>query len=334
MTTDKLLEALGTRRNTAAMVDISSDRLDSLADVSLSDLLLETPRPTNPSESKTKQELLELMGINSMDLSFDRSTRNGSSYDGTSLDDLLNTVNTTFQQTSISDNLRTNTTTAAAAAPQASPALLPVTVASTSATTKRRNWTKGEDALLVQAVEKCGSNNWRAVAACVPSRTNGQCAERWGKYVKPGLKKGHWTTFEDNTLMRLVQSGMTHWPTIAEHIPGRTSKQVRERWCKYLNPSLNRSPFTASEDAQIVEKRELYGAKWTMIAKEIGTGRTGEAIKHRWKALENKAKREGEIQGLMKRHRESRLSSARQNDTKRQELADIGTRLLRDSLEF
>jgi hypothetical protein len=46
-----------------------------------------------------------------------------------------------------------------------------------------------------------------------------------------------WSQEEDNTLAFHVYSGSCHWPTVARHLPGRTTRQVKERWnsgaCKF-----------------------------------------------------------------------------------------------------
>jgi myb proto-oncogene protein len=41
-----------------------------------------------------------------------------------------------------------------------------------------RKWTAEEDAKMMDAVTECG-NDWVAIAALVPGRTNWQCRERW-----------------------------------------------------------------------------------------------------------------------------------------------------------
>jgi myb proto-oncogene protein len=49
---------------------------------------------------------------------------------------------------------------------------------------KKGKWTAEEDAKLIDAVSKHG-NDWVAVAALVPGRTNEKCSKRWANYLDP-----------------------------------------------------------------------------------------------------------------------------------------------------
>jgi hypothetical protein len=55
-------------------------------------------------------------------------------------------------------------------------------------------WTVGEDAMLTDAVTEHGGNNWAAVAALVPTRTNTMCRKRWVENWTPASTKvnGQW----------------------------------------------------------------------------------------------------------------------------------------------
>jgi len=147
-----------------------------------------------------------------------------------------------------------------------------------------KKWTPENDALLCAAITKYDACNWKAIATLVPGRTHAQCLQRWAKVLKPGLKKGPWTTEEDAHLTQLVQSGEENWTDIAGSISGRTSKQCRERWFHHLDPSIKRSPYTEEEDALIMSIHNTLGSKWALIARQL-PGRTGEAVKTRFKTL-------------------------------------------------
>lgn len=146
-----------------------------------------------------------------------------------------------------------------------------------------------------------------------------QCLQRWKKALKPGLKKGSgnfhfhetllhsqslpstfyfllsgtWSDQEDALLTKL-ESQMPHvfknWGKLAAHMPGRTSKQCRERWRQYLDPRLNRSLFSPQEDERLIQLYEKLGKQWSLIAKHLD-GRTENSVCSRIKALMNKMKR-------------------------------------------
>ncbi|DBA00778.1 TPA: hypothetical protein N0F65_004683 [Lagenidium giganteum] len=151
-----------------------------------------------------------------------------------------------------------------------------------SSTGKR--WTSEQDDALRSAVEEFGQRNWKAIASRVPGRNHAQCLQRWNKVLKPGLVKGHWSYEEDSILERMVLQGCHSWAEVATAIPGRTAKQCRERWRNHLDPSINKSPFTPEEDITIQRAYETLGNRWTQIA-ELLPGRTEDAVKLRWKAL-------------------------------------------------
>ncbi|KAE8902143.1 hypothetical protein PF005_g14512 [Phytophthora fragariae] len=147
-----------------------------------------------------------------------------------------------------------------------------------------RRWSKHEDESLRLAVERSGERNWKAIADQVPGRNHTQCLQRWTKVLKPGLIKGHWTPEEDAKLRELVAEGKKNWGQVASLIPGRTSKQCRERWCNHLDPNINKGSYTEDEDKIIVEMQAKLGNRWSIIAQQL-KGRTEDAVKIRWKSL-------------------------------------------------
>ncbi|KAJ3089719.1 Myb-like DNA-binding domain protein [Quaeritorhiza haematococci] len=67
-------------------------------------------------------------------------------------------------------------------------------------TLKRGKWSKDEDEALREAIAIHGKENWPAISAGVPGRSDAQCYERWYMGLSPDIKRGKWTRKEDQEL--------------------------------------------------------------------------------------------------------------------------------------
>jgi len=97
----------------------------------------------------------------------------------------------------------------------------------------------------------------------------------------PIRKSRPWSVEEDLLLKRaVIQKGPSRWTAvIAPLVPGRTGKQCHERWKLYLDPTINRSPFTIAEKRILVEAVAREGTKWSEISKLL-PGRSKSQIKN------------------------------------------------------
>jgi hypothetical protein len=85
--------------------------------------------------------------------------------------------------------------------------------------------------------------------------------------------------------------GACGWSRIAKEIPGRTARQVRERWKNYLAPELNTGPWTEAENALLSKLVAQYGSQWSRMARYFAN-RTDISLKNHWVLLKRREVRQ------------------------------------------
>lgn len=71
------------------------------------------------------------------------------------------------------------------------------------------------------------------------------------------------------------------WSEATKEIPGRSGKQIRERWFNILNPNINKGKWTEEEEKLLFQLYQKYGPKWCSLVTHF-ENRTENSIKNRF----------------------------------------------------
>ncbi|KAJ6007991.1 hypothetical protein N7540_011967 [Penicillium herquei] len=164
-------------------------------------------------------------------------------------------------------------------------------MASDSAATTRRLWSKLEDERLVSLVQRFGDQrgkegNWKEISRHLPGRSNKDCRKRWFHSLDPALRKGRWSKEEDELLLAAYRQLGPAWKDIALLIEGRKDDQCAKRYNDILNPLAKDrlKNWSPQEDQYLAAKVQELGHKWAAISAGL-PGRPPLTCRNRWRRL-------------------------------------------------
>lgn len=151
------------------------------------------------------------------------------------------------------------------------------------------SWSKDDDGRLSEIMKKHKNpRDWEPIAKeHGRGKSAKECHERWIRYLKPGVRKGQWTDQEDAIVIEAVTTSneqpFTRWSDLAQQLPGRVGKQIRDRWVNHLNPNINHLPFSREDDLNLWNGHLKLGKRWVEIStKFFKNSRSENHIKNRW----------------------------------------------------
>lgn len=131
-------------------------------------------------------------------------------------------------------------------------------------TLNRGSWTQDESEQLKQLVETYGTKDWETISKYIETRSEDQCRNKWA-YEISTMKKGttpnnlyclvinfllgEFSKQEDDALMEAVNKyGIDEFQKIKQEMNSKRSiSQLRTRYNNFLDPNVDRSPWTEDE---------------------------------------------------------------------------------------
>ncbi|XP_058187584.1 transcription factor MYB20-like [Rhododendron vialii] len=106
---------------------------------------------------------------------------------------------------------------------------------------KKGPWTAEEDKRLINFILTNGQCCWRAVPKLAGLlRCGKSCRLRWTNYLRPDLKRGLLSEYEEKTVIDLHAQLGNRWSKIASHLPGRTDNEIKNHWNTHIKKKLKK----------------------------------------------------------------------------------------------
>ncbi|CAK9311579.1 unnamed protein product [Citrullus colocynthis] len=106
---------------------------------------------------------------------------------------------------------------------------------------KKGPWTAEEDKKLINFILTNGQCCWRAVPKLAGLlRCGKSCRLRWTNYLRPDLKRGLLSEYEEKMVIDLHSQLGNRWSKIASHLPGRTDNEIKNHWNTHIKKKLKK----------------------------------------------------------------------------------------------
>lgn len=100
---------------------------------------------------------------------------------------------------------------------------------------KKGKWSREEDRVLIEWVEKNGATRWSKLSSILKGRSSKQIRDRWINNLSPNRAKNfEWTEDVDRELLNKYLEHGSSWVHISQFIPNSTENMIKNRFYSML----------------------------------------------------------------------------------------------------
>lgn len=123
--------------------------------------------------------------------------------------------------------------------------------------TNKGAWSKEEDQVLIAYIRAHGEGCWRSLPkAAGLQRCGKSCRLRWINYLRPDLKRGNFSSEEDDLIIKFHSMLGNKWSLIASRLPGRTDNEIKNYWNTHIKRKLSAIRGVDSYNTHLPKKQE------------------------------------------------------------------------------